>query len=54
MITKGTQLNSAFPDCSGFTADGAAMFTGTLQSFEQTRNSFAAGIDSAAPATRSG
>ena len=49
MITKGTQLNSAFPDCTGFTADGAAMFTGTLQGFEQTRNSFAVGIDSAAP-----
>jgi hypothetical protein len=49
VITKGTQLNSAFPDCTGFTADGAAMFTGTLQSFEQTRSSFAVGIDSAAP-----
>jgi len=49
VITKGTQLNSAFPDCTGFTADGAALFTGTLQGFEQTRNTFAAGIDSAAP-----
>jgi hypothetical protein len=44
-ITKGTQLNSAFPDCTGFTADGAALFTGTLQGFEQTHSSFAAGID---------
>jgi hypothetical protein len=44
-ITKGTQLNSLFPDCTGFTASGAALFTGTLQSFEQTRNAFASGID---------
>jgi hypothetical protein len=43
-ITKGTQLNSAFPDCTGFTADGAALFTGTLQGFEQTHNAFGAGI----------
>ena len=47
-ITKGTQLNSAFPDCTNFVASGAALFTGTLQSFEQTRNAFAAGIDTAA------
>jgi len=44
-ITKGTQLNSSFPDCTGFTADsGGQLFAGTLQSFEQTRNAFAAGI----------
>jgi hypothetical protein len=47
-ITKGTQLNSSFPDCTGFVAAGAALFSGTLQSFEQTRNAFAAGIDTAA------
>ena len=46
-ITKGTQLNSAFPDCTGFTADsGGQLFAGTLQSFEQTRNAYAAGIAS--------
>jgi hypothetical protein len=49
VITKGTQPSSTFPECSGFTADGAALFAGTLQSFEQTRNSFAAGIDSSSP-----
>jgi hypothetical protein len=49
-ITKGTQLNSSFPDCTGFTpaATGAALFSGTLQGFETTRNSFASGIDTAA------
>ena len=44
-ITKGTQLNSSFPDCTGFVADGVALFTGTLQGFEQTRSAFASGID---------
>ena len=46
-ITKGTQLNSAFPDCTGFAADtGGQMFSGTLQGFEQTHNAYAAGIAS--------
>ncbi len=47
VITKGTQASSTFPACTGFAADGAALFTGTLQSFEQTRNTFALGIDTA-------
>jgi hypothetical protein len=45
VVTRGTQLNSAFPDCSGFAAVGAALFTGTLQSFETSRNTFAVGLD---------
>jgi hypothetical protein len=44
-ITKGTQTAATFPDCTGFVAGGAALFTGTLQGFEQSRGTFAAGID---------
>ena len=47
VITRGTQATSTFPDCTGFTAVGVALFTGTLQSFEQTRIAFASGIDTA-------
>ena len=44
-ITQGTQPASTFPSCTGFVADATgAIFTGTLQSFEQTRNSYAAGL----------
>lgn len=44
-ITQGTQASPTFPSCTGFTADaGGVIFTGTLQSFEQTRNSYANGI----------
>ena len=44
-ITKGTQTSSAFPDCTGFTADaGPAIFSGTLQGFEQTHVGYASGI----------
>ncbi|MEA2191985.1 MAG: hypothetical protein QOI73_2106 [Solirubrobacteraceae bacterium] len=47
-ITKGTQAGSTFPDCTGFAADtGGVLFTGTLQGFEQARNSFANGIATA-------
>jgi len=48
IITKGTQSTGVFPDCGNFVADpGVPLFTGTLQGFEQTRNTFAAGIDTA-------
>lgn len=47
-ITQGTQPASTFPDCSGFSANGAGqIFSGTLQNFEQTRNSYANGIATA-------
>ena len=45
VISRGTQTTSTFPDCTGFTPVGAALFTGTLQTFEQTRTTFASGID---------
>jgi hypothetical protein len=45
-ITKGTQTDATFPDCTGFTADaGGAIFSGTLQGFEQSHADFATGID---------
>jgi hypothetical protein len=44
-ITQGTQASSTFPSCTGFTPDATGViFSGTLQSFEQTRNSYANGI----------
>jgi hypothetical protein len=44
-ITQGTQPSSIFPSCSGFSADAVGvLFSGTLQGFEQTRNSYATGI----------
>ena len=53
-VTQGTQPSSAFPNCTGFSADGTGViFTGTLQGFEQARNSYATGI-ATAPAGKSG
>jgi hypothetical protein len=47
-ITKGTQASSTFPDCAGFTADpSGAVFTGTLQGFEQQHGNFTDGIATA-------
>jgi hypothetical protein len=44
-ITQGTQPTSTFPSCTGFAPDATGViFTGTLQSFEQTRNSYAVGV----------
>lgn len=44
-ITPGTQTTPSFPSCTGFTADsGGALFTGTLQSFGTTKNSYANGV----------
>lgn len=44
-ITQGTQASSTFPSCTGFSPDATGViFSGTLQSFEQTRNSYANGI----------
>jgi hypothetical protein len=53
-ITQGTQPSSAFPSCTGFSTDGTGViFTGTLQGFEQARNSYANGV-ATAPAGKSG
>ena len=44
-ITPGTQTTSTFPSCTGFTPDaGGALFSGTLQSFGSTKNSYATGV----------
>ncbi|MGC1167151.1 MAG: hypothetical protein WA862_13705 [Solirubrobacterales bacterium] len=44
-ITQGTQASATFPSCTGFSPDATgAIFTGSLQSFEQTRNSYANGV----------
>jgi hypothetical protein len=44
-ITPGTQATSTFPSCTGFTPDaGGALYTGTLQSFGTTKNSYANGV----------
>ena len=52
-ITQGTQPSSTFPGCTGFAADATgAIFTGTLQGFEQARTSYANGI-ATAPAGKS-
>jgi hypothetical protein len=47
-ITQGTTTSSVFPGCSGFAATGAGqLFAGTLQNFEQTRNTYANGLATA-------
>ncbi|MSO41910.1 MAG: hypothetical protein EXQ70_08495 [Solirubrobacterales bacterium] len=45
-IQPGTMPGAtAFPNCTGFTADpGGALYTGTLQNFGSTRNSYANGV----------
>jgi hypothetical protein len=44
-ITPGTQATSTFPSCTGFTPDsGGALYTGTLQNFGNTKNTYANGV----------
>jgi len=44
-ITPGSQTTPSFPSCTGFVADsGGALYTGTLQSFGTTKNSYANGV----------
>ena len=43
-ITGGTQTSSTFPSCTGFTASGAALYTGTLAAFGTAKNTYANGI----------
>jgi hypothetical protein len=45
VITPGTQATSSFPDCTGFVPDsGGAIYSGTLQNFAATKNSWANGV----------
>jgi hypothetical protein len=45
-ITPGTQTGTpTFPSCTGFTADpGGAIYSGTLQNFTTSKNSYANGV----------
>jgi hypothetical protein len=52
-ITQGTQATSTFPSCAGFSPDSVGViYTGTLQAFEQSRNTYASGV-ATAPAGKS-
>lgn len=42
-VTPGTST-SAFPDCSGFTADAGALYSGTLKGFADIHTSYANGL----------
>lgn len=42
-VEKGTG-SGAFPSCTGFTAQGAPIYTGTLSDFATTRNSYVNGV----------
>ncbi|MGZ5213249.1 MAG: TasA family protein [Actinomycetota bacterium] len=42
-IEKGTG-SGAFPDCTGFTPQGGAVYAGTLGDFASTRTDFASGV----------
>ncbi|MGH7485645.1 MAG: hypothetical protein ACREMY_08595 [bacterium] len=43
-ITGGTQTSSTFPSCTGFTASGGALYSGTLAAFGSGKNSYANGV----------
>jgi predicted ribosomally synthesized peptide with SipW-like signal peptide len=43
-VTPGTDPTPAFGDCTGFVADGAALFTGTLASFRAAHSGWANGL----------
>ena len=43
-ITPGTDASPSFGDCTGFVADGAALYTGTLGAFQAAHNSWANGL----------
>jgi hypothetical protein len=51
-VEAGTQAAPTFPDCSGFTADGGPLFSGTLAGFAGTHNDWASGV-STLPASAS-
>ena len=43
-VTPGTDATPSFGDCTGFVADGAALFTGTLQGFRTAHSGWANGL----------
>ncbi len=44
-VTPGTMpTGTTFPNCTGFTADGAAIFNNTLSNFAATHSSYATGL----------
>ena len=43
-VTPGTDASPSFGDCTGFVADGAALFTGTLQGFRTAHSSWSNGL----------
>ncbi|HEX2085139.1 MAG TPA: SipW-dependent-type signal peptide-containing protein [Solirubrobacteraceae bacterium] len=43
-VTPGTDASPSFGDCTGFVADGAPLFTGTLQSFRAAHSGWANGL----------
>jgi predicted ribosomally synthesized peptide with SipW-like signal peptide len=43
-IEAGTQAGPAFPDCTGFAPDGAALFTGTLADFQTDHGAAGDGV----------
>jgi predicted ribosomally synthesized peptide with SipW-like signal peptide len=52
-VTPGHWAGSTptFPGCSNFSPDGSAAYSGTLENFQQTKNSFANGVALSGPAT---
>jgi predicted ribosomally synthesized peptide with SipW-like signal peptide len=43
-VTPGSDATPAFGDCAGFVADGAPLFSGTLQSFRAAHTGWADGL----------
>lgn len=43
-VTPGTDATPSFGDCTGFVADGAPLFTGTLQGFRTAHSGWANGL----------
>ena len=43
-VTPGTDATPSFGDCTGFVADGAPLFTGTLQGFRNAHSGWANGL----------
>ena len=43
-VTPGTDASPSFGDCTGFVADGAPLFSGTLQGFRTAHSGWANGL----------
>jgi hypothetical protein len=46
-ITQGTSTSTVFPDCTGFAANGSAIYTGTLAGFATAHGTYENGIATA-------